>query len=316
MDIQDSLDRINTHRDRFTAWGLVIGFLSFLAAMWAAAPTLQIEIPLLAGAKANLNAGYVLAVGPAFIALSLSWAVGALMAMYNYQISLITETNFKKRILTPFELITILGPLNSKETTSSNRAEVALDAIVKNLRTFVFFVLPVLAQLVINSHFFMHLVTFDEESSLANLQSRIELEESRGKIYMPEDWRVTSIEIQFSEYLLGIKENWGDYYYIQNSGVERDCAQYYMLNYLSALDKKEASHGNLIRQLEKTNAKCVAKEYPQYELRLNALVNLFFLILTVAVSWKGAKMYIAHGLANLINCADSNFGDVGTVKGN
>jgi hypothetical protein len=79
------------YRDRFSAWSLVLGFMSFTMAVWTTAPSLEVKLPLVAGTDVSINIGYILSIGIPVLTLAVGLTYSMLFTMRTYQESAICK---------------------------------------------------------------------------------------------------------------------------------------------------------------------------------------------------------------------------------
>ncbi len=89
--LSPALDRIGRYRDRFSGWGLVVSFVSVITALWTTAPALDVEVPLVGGAKVGINVGYVMMAGMPLLMVAMAWVMAPLLAMRRLQEATLQE---------------------------------------------------------------------------------------------------------------------------------------------------------------------------------------------------------------------------------
>ncbi|WP_417878455.1 hypothetical protein [Vibrio sp.] len=226
------------HRERFQSWGLVISFLSLITAIWTRAPELEVEIPLLMGAKATINVGYVVSLAPTLIAFSLFWVLGALISMRRYQVALMKSgKNFE-----PCELVSILGPLcddHDNQSTNKDKVLYYLYKPARKIRVFYFFVLPIISQLVIINTMFMDLAFYHKEKFLNNITFQTTDRIIEASKFNPRDVKDLGYWTFFSK----VTTEKGADYTLSFNELNKNCGMYFYLEYLdkriSNLSKEE-----------------------------------------------------------------------------
>lgn len=291
--MDNAIERIIAHRDKFQAWGSVLSVLALLAAMWVTAPTLQVNIPLAGGASASINAGYILALGPTFIAFGQLWSFGSLVAMRQYQIKMIANDNNLDK--DGPHLLSIMGPLSSfanKPENNTSRTLIRQTSSARRGRSIVFFMVPILAQIIIVSHMLNNLMYFDKDAEIA----RFEQLDEQGKLLL-NNWGIETKEVSVTETLFSKYPEGGNNYTLENSGLNEFCGAYLYLNHLKKVVNRTTVQEEVYKKLKDADIHCVPLEFTKYELALNFWVNFAMLILSLYVSWKGAKYYAGKDLS-------------------
>lgn len=290
--MNEFVSRLITHRERFQSWGLVISFLSLVAAVWTRAPEQEVEIPLFAGAKAAINAGYVVSFGPTFIALSLFWALGALVSMRRYQVGLMNSGKHFEAC----ELVSILGPLSDDHKPSMNKEKKFhyIHKLTRKVRSFSFFVLPIVSQLVIINTMFMDLAFYDKVKFVENITLKTSTDRIKeSSTFHPKDVKDLGYWVFFSK--VTAKE--GADYTLSFNDLNENCGMYFYLEYLneriSNLTKSETKDRNNLKEIEPS---CAALNFPNFHLAANTWVNLLMLLVTIIVSLYGSYLYAGKGL--------------------
>lgn len=290
--MDNAIERIIAHRDKFQAWGSVLSVLALVAAMWVTAPTLQVNIPLAGGASASINAGYIIALGPTFIAFGQLWSFGSLVAMRQYQTKMLANDNNLEK--DGPRLLSIMGPLSSfanKPENDTSRALIRQTSSARRGRSIVFFIVPILAQIIIVSHMLNNLMYFDKDAEIA----RFEQLDEQGKLLL-NNWGIETNKVSVTETLLSKYPEGGNNYTLENSGLNEFCGAYLYLSHLKKLVNRTAVQEEVYKKLKDADIHCVPIEFPKYELALNFWINFAMLILSLYVSWKGAKYYAAKDL--------------------
>ncbi|MDO6557621.1 hypothetical protein [Paraglaciecola chathamensis] len=296
--MEDSIERIIAHRDKFQAWGSVLSILSLLAAVWVTAPTLQVDIPLAGGAKANINAGYIIALAPVFIAFSQLWALGSLVSMRRYQLEIINlQTD-----ISPTTVLSVLGPLSiyGDLHRSEYSPFIRLVNSARRGRSIVFFLIPAIAQIIILSHMFNNLMYFDKEKEIV----RFEKLDENGKLSV-DNWSIETKKVNLIETLFSKYPEGGNNYTLQNSGLNEFCGAYIYLSHLKKLNDRNESQKEVYAKLKEADLHCVPIEFPKFELALNSWINIFMIFLSFYVSWVGARYYSGRGIMISNNLRDS-----------
>lgn len=282
---------LNKHRERFQAWCLVISSLALIAAIWTRAPNLEVDIPLFAGAKASINAGYVISIAPTFIAVSMCWAVGSLLSMRSYQVSLIKS----KKKFDLWQKVAINGPLNQESTKGINndRIFVFIQKSVKKTREFFYFVVPVVSQVVIMSTMFSDLAFYDKNEFLKKVHDPVSGGLEAAADFSPQDVKDFGYWTFFSkdtvkkgvDYTLSFNDlnvNCGLYFYLEDLNTR--------INSLSDTEKLNRNH------LLQSNPSCASLGFPNFKLAMNTWANLIMLAITIIVSFYGSLMYSSRNL--------------------
>ncbi len=266
MDISHDLEKIAKYRDRFSAWSLVLGFLSFTLAIWTTAPSLEVKLPLVAGTDVNINIGYILSIGIPVLTFAVGLTYSALFTMREYQEGAIQKLKQESTILGKSEALTLAGPL---AFTSNKRGVERLGyRISMGTRIFIFFVLPVLAQLWILVAY-TKLSVYTVESTIAH----------NSKKASKEDWSIHKIRT------LGIFTEWEisrpEYAYLPDSTLERKCAVIFAAN-------------------DKDKSECVYTNFPRFMPILNWIANIVFFVLLLLLVRAGYVIYESKDIANRI----------------
>ena len=145
MDLSHDLEKIAKFRDRFSAWSLVLGFLSFTLAVWTTAPSLEVKLPLVAGTEVSINIGYILSIGIPVLTFAVGLTYSALFTMRSYQEGALEKLDQVNITLGRSEALTLAGPLAFK--SNKKCIEMLGYKITAGTRIFIFFVLPILAQI-------------------------------------------------------------------------------------------------------------------------------------------------------------------------
>jgi hypothetical protein len=276
--MEHGIERITTHRERFQTWGLLISVLSFLAAVWVTAPTLQIDIPLAGGAKASINAGYVVSLGPLFIAFSCLWAIGSLVSMRRYQESVMLGPEK----LSSTQLISITGPLSKKAWN---------DGLYRKARSVIFFIVPTLAQLVIALNTFNHLHYYNDKNEIEKF--KLFNSEKRSD---STNWGLDTTPVKLEDFFFSKYPVKGASYTLQNSDLNKECGLFMYEEYLNKKIELSADEQQLVSRIQSIGPTCVPAEFPVIELALNTWINMLMLVLTVWLAFQGSRLYAGTGL--------------------
>ena len=268
MDISHDLDKIAKYRDRFSAWSLVIGFLSFILAVWTTAPSLEVKLPLVAGADVSINIGYILAIGIPVLTLAVGFTYSALFTMRSYQEGAIEKLEQVSTPIGKSEAMTLAGPLafKSDKISIGNLGY----KISMYTRIFIVFVLPVLAQLWILAAY-GNLSVYTVESTILKNE----------KVAAKHKWRVHKIRAlgMFTEWEILRPEN----VYLPDRTLERRCAIIFE-------DKKT------------NNSDCVYSNFPRFMPILNSTANVAFFVLLLLLVRSGYIIYISKDIATRVLC--------------
>jgi hypothetical protein len=259
--MDNAIERIIAHRDKFQAWGSVLSVLALVAAMWVTAPTLQVNIPLAGGASASINAGYIIALGPTFIAFGQLWSFGSLVAMRQYQTKMLANDNNLEK--DGPRLLSIMGPLSSfanKPENDTSRALIRQTSSARRGRSIVFFIVPILAQIIIVSHMLNNLMYFDKDAEIA----RFEQLDEQGKLLL-NNWGIETNKVSVTETLLSKYPEGGNNYTLENSGLNEFCGAYLYLSHLKKLVNRTAVQEEVYKKLKDADIHCVPIEFPKYE---------------------------------------------------
>ncbi len=266
MSISHDLEKIAKYRDRFSAWSLVLGFLSFTLAVWTTAPNLEVKLPLVAGTDVSINIGYILSIGIPVLTFAVGLTYSALFTMRSYQEGALEKLEQESMPLGRSEAITLAGPLAFKSNKKS--IERLGYKISTGIRIFIFFVLPILAQIWILSAY-TKLSVYSVESTITHNNSKA----------TKENWNIHKIRKLgiFTEWEISRPENT----YLPDSTLERKCARIFADN-------------------EKDNSGCVYSNFPQFMPILNGVLNLVFFILLLLLVKAGYVIYVSKDIANRV----------------
>lgn len=302
-------EKVIFYRDRFSAWGLVVSFVAFVAAVWTTAPTLEVDLPLVGGTNISLNVGYVLAAGMPFIGLAQAWLLGPILAMRSYQRAAARIVE-KGKELPEAHRLAIEGKFVGTENLS--HFETLVTRLSLAFRLFILFIVPVLASLVIGIKYFGSLHVYHKGSVVScitdgepiksdseGLRDQLAIpcdcgdlsKESRGNA---DEWRINpKRRISFAEYFFYNNFSSEATFVIPNSDLERDCAQGWV-NALPESGKPQEGGMNVSGKIspQKTPS-CVVSSFPRFILVLNSWVNLIGLSVTIVFSVFGIVTFLA-----------------------
>lgn len=266
MDMSHDLEKIAKYRDRFSAWSLVLGFLSFTLALWTTAPSLEVKLPLVAGTDVSINIGYVLSLGIPVLTFAVGLTYSTLFTMRSYQEGALDKFEQGNVPLGKSEALTLAGPLAFKRNLrGSERLGYKISV---GIRIFIYFVLPILAQVWILSAY-TKLSVFTVESTIsANAEKPI-----------VDDWRFHKIRKLgiFSEWSISRPENT----YLPDSTLERKCSVIFI-------------------NKDRDSSECVYMNFPRFMPLLNLIVNLLFFIFLVFLVRSGYRLFVSKDIASRI----------------
>ena len=191
-------------------------------------------------------------------------------------------------------LLSIMGPLSSfanKPENDTSRALIRQTSSARRGRSIVFFIVPILAQIIIVSHMLNNLMYFDKDAEIA----RFEQLDEQGKLLL-NNWGIETNKVSVTETLLSKYPEGGNNYTLENSGLNEFSGAYLYLSHLKKLVNRTAVQEEVYKKLKDADIHCVPIEFPKYELALNFWINFAMLILSLYVSWKGAKYYAGKDL--------------------
>lgn len=266
MDISHDLEKIAKYRDRFSAWSLVLGFLSFTLAVWTTAPSLEVKLPLVAGTDVSINIGYILSIGIPVLTFAVGLTYSALFTMRSYQEGALEKLEQGSMMLGQSEALTLAGPL----AFNSNKKSIERLGykISTGTRIFIFFVLPILAQLWILAAY-TKLSVYTVESTIAHNSSKA----------TKDKWNIHKIRTLgiFTEWEISRPENT----YLPDSTLERKCA-------------------NIFADKHKDDSGCVYSNFPRFMPILNGVVNLVFFVLLLLLVRAGYVIYVSKDIATRV----------------
>ena len=302
-----TIERISTYRDRFSAWGLVVGFVSAIAAVWTTAPTLDVGLPFVGGTEVGINVGYVMMAGPLLIVLALAWMMGPLLSARRLQEAVVRDVESGAASGLTTQLREVLGPF-VLESTDDLLARVAY-RLFGGVRILVYFLCPVLGIMWIVEAYFADLYAYNKEQATA--QTLSVAERNMGAVN-PSNWNIPSKErITFLEYFIHSKPrdktgNRLNRFIIGNSDLERACMQLWIRDNLRDEQVAQTSlapwKGKLLTDLsERTkNLSCAADAFPKFELAINSWINVLSFLLSIWIARMGWNLYSTEKLARRI----------------
>ncbi len=290
-----ALENVKHYRDRFSAWGTLVGIVAFVAGMWMVAPTLEVSVPLVGTATATINLGYVLMGGMPLLAILQAWLLGALASMRRNQEAVLDEVG-QGAELSSSQRLNFLGPLSSTPNSDNRAFNLALW-----VRIFVFFILPVFAELWIGVEYFSRLCVYEKET-VVNCIKVEKLEDLMTN--SPSEWRLKNKRrVTAREYLWKNKFNGETTFAIPNSDLERDCMQIWVLEKLrdaelqnkdkmpeGIVKSQKAILGNLEKRTKGIN--CILSSFPRYVMPLNSWINIASFLFSIWLAVVGWRIYI------------------------
>jgi len=293
-DFTFQLDRISKYRDRFSAWCLVVAFISLIIAIWIRSPSLEVKIPLIAGADININMGLILAFGPALIAIAQAWVLIPLTMLHRHQHALSALIS-KKHIPNESELIEACGPESYFSSHKSFWNAVSHTAI--GFRYFIFFILPFIGTLWTTKEYFSNLYFLDKQAEISNLvELYVENKGDLDKAGLSEKRRVVFTDYFFSNDISGNAR-----FTISAGALEKPCAHIWLKK---EVDKKIRLQPNNIKDLKGiqdelkelvAGKNCAVDNFPAFQLLLNSMINIISLVFSLCLSITGWKIYSQRG---------------------
>jgi hypothetical protein len=291
--LETALGRIEKLRDRFALLGSVLAVACVLAAIWVRAPTLEIELPLGAEAKASFNVGYVLAIGIPAITIVYAWISGTLVSMRRYQLEVIAHLRCSGRRDGDLLLERMAGSLRAPAGGWKIDRAAAWTTI--GARVLILFIVPSAACLWIAVAYFLGLEIYPEHKLTPCWA--IKATTSRG--VAPECRR----DVTVSEHLLGLtlsQKLFGtpgphkdDRYAIANGDFEQACDEIWARE--GELERARKTGGQPTNgfQIAPPGApkKCVLDEFPRVILPANSALNLVCLVITALLGIFGFRAH-------------------------
>lgn len=308
ITLPTTLERIARYRDRFSASGLIIGFLSILAAIWTTAPALDFNLPLVGGAKVGINVGYVMMAGMLILALPMAWLISPLLSMRRLQEAVIAEVGRGAVSLLEAQRYELVGPFKPAKKDGVWARGVYSFSI--GVRYFVFFACPVLGIIWIGEAYFVQLRSYDRPAVIDALLSDAEQRKDPGRWRIEPKHVISLIDYFFRSKPYGENGERLTLYAIRNSDLERNCAQIWVRDKLRN-EKLEGSpisfrKSVLLEDLENrtVNVKCVVDAFPRFELALNSWINLLSLAIALWVANTGWHLYCTRRLWKILADAE------------
>jgi hypothetical protein len=294
MTIEFALEKISTHRDRFVNWGTVLVTFIFFAGLWTTAPTLKIDLPFGGGAKTELNVGYIYSLGPIFILFTYGWAVGALVSMRRYQLSVINDAELFCN-LRPVHLISFYGPTAHFKNFKYKEGNVFNGDIVYSFRLLILFIMPAIVQLLICGNMYVKFQYYTESEVINSVYEKYNSDNF--------SWSLNTHEISpFIMFTSSMPIENGmsvedARYTVENSGLNRECSQKIVKIELEKSQKLRDQYKDIYGDIKDKSFSCVPIEFPRFDLAANAWVNLFSLIGMVYLCFVGFIYYTGKYLS-------------------
>jgi len=302
-----ALARIGHYRDRFSAGGLVIGFVSALMALWTTAPALDVSLPLVGGAQAGLNVGYVLMAGITVLAIAIMWLVGPLLSMRRLQEAVLQDVERQSISLSATQRRELLGPFVSEN--ADKRWDLTGYHFSAGIRYLIFFVCPLLGQFWIAEEYFRKVHAYDRDVVIDRILGEAS---SRPEAIDPSKWRIDpKSKLSVTDYFARSKPKDAagrilSRFTVANSDLEKNCVQLWVLERLetaatraSISDAQKRLASDLTSRTE--DLKCVVDAFPRYELALNSWLNVFFFLLSLWIAKIAWSLYYSRGLAEKLD---------------
>ena len=281
---EHAIEQILAYRGRFQSWGTGLSIVALIAAAWTTAPSLRVEIPLALGAKADINVGYVLALGPALIAGAFLWNLGSLVAMRRYQDALHGSADPPAGAA----WISLVGPLARVSPGSfSHWTARALGVASSGIRVVVLFVLPAAAQVAIVNAWVTNLHWFTKETAKRDVEASVSSKTPDANA------RTSTQKVGALEMFVTGAGTGSRIYTIQNSGFNRRCAQRVVLDELNDRSDLAPAEESQRSRLDTLNPECVALAFPRYELVLNSWVNVISAFVVILLGMPGLALYLS-----------------------
>ena len=309
--MDQSLSLISKYRDRFSAWGLVIGFLSLIVAVWTRAPGLEVQIPFVGGAQVGLNVGYVMMAGMILLALSMAWLIGPLLAMRRIQQAVLEELESGKATLSAPERREFLGAI-ALDTSDGPWAK-GVYRLATGIRYFVFFICPVLSIVgFIGNSYFLELEAIDKKQLTEYVLNHSK--NSQGHLTITGFPPELKERITFIEYFLKSKpqnsngEQLNDFV-VEDSKMEKRCIQIWVRDFLQSKNKLLKGERKLLKNMKDVTGdeKCVFDDFPQYELAVNSWLNLIAVGLSVWIATIGWRLYFNKEITAQLDSIEKSY---------
>lgn len=265
--MEHELERIAKHRDRFAAWSLVLGFISFTIAVWTTAPSLEVKLPLIAGTEVGINLGYILSIGILVLTFAVGLTYSSLFSMRDYQLAAVARAKRENHSFSEAELLTVVGPYSAESVGRAGTLNLG-QKLSSGSRIFLYFILPVLAEVFVLIGY-NDLAVFD-----------ISTTNSENKGHPVEQWNI------HANRELGIFTEWemskGEYAYVRDSTLEKNCSTEFS------------------NEKNREKYKCVYLSYPKFMPILNTVVNLVFFFILFTLVIVGHRVYKSSDIKQLI----------------
>jgi hypothetical protein len=291
--LETALEKFEKLRDRFALLGSVLAVACVLAAIWVRAPTLEIELPLGAEAKASFNVGYVLAIGIPAITVAYAWISGTLVSMRRYQLEVIAHLRRNERRDGELLLERMAGSLRAPADGWKIDRAAAWATI--GARVLILFIIPSAACLWIAVTYFLGLEIYPEHK----LTPCWAITASTSRGVAPECRR----DVTVGEHLLGLtlsQKLFGtpgphkdDRYAIANGDFEQACDEIWGGEH--EFERERKANGQATNGLQIASAgapkTCVLDEFPRVILPANSVLNLVCLVITVLLGIFGFRVH-------------------------
>ncbi len=292
--VEASLEKVGKLRDRFALLGSVLAVACSLAAVWVRAPTLEVELPLGAEAKASFNVGYVLAMGIPAITVAYAWISGALVSMRRYQLEVVTYLIQSGRRDRDLLLERVAGSLRAP--AGGVKIDRAAAWITIGARVLILFIIPSAACVWIAIAYFSSLEIYPEHNLTpcwaikAAGPTPSPATECRHDVTVGEQF----LGLTLAKWLLGTPGGHkDDRYAVANGDFERTCEEVWQREdqqgraRTSGLNLAEGRPGIV----GDAGEKCVLDEFPRIILPATSWLNLSCLMITVVLGVFGFRVH-------------------------
>lgn len=328
--VEPTIQRIARYRDRFSTWALVITFVAAICAIWTRAPALSVDIPLVGGAQIGLNVGYVLSLSIPIISISMIWLLTPLIQARRLQEGLIQAAEDGSIFLSEVQRQEIFGPSyvtpKPKETIFASGVFTFTST---KIRSFIIFVLPVIALGFVGKSYFFDLHAYHRENTVSYFTEKViaASEYSNGEWIVQDDefidgnigidedriifdWTFVDLKrISAFEYFFSRRPEDTNRFALAKPELQQACVQTRVADYL----RRHTMLGDLdggarlianerlrafIRLMDENVGEkaCVFDAFPRFELYINSAANLFGLFLAILSTIFGVKLYSAKDL--------------------
>ena len=287
-DVKDIAERVDTLRDRFTGWAMLVGTVSLVVAVWVSAPSLAIDIPLPGGAKVPLNVGYALSIGMPLLMIAYAWSIAPLLAVGRYQDSVAREIGLGNASLSTFEHLRLIGPYAERGAGALSEKVAWYTTFV--LRALVLFLLPVVGQIWIARDYFTEINYFELQQSIQYSQNN-----PGEKDIRPRE------RVQFLEYLFASKPNpmnhkndklQAQYYLVADGTLELACRDSWIMEPSEGSPQSaQTPKSSIVSSSNGNHSGCVYKQFPQFNFWMNSWVNLISLAVVIHLAIFGFGIF-------------------------